>query len=169
MDFAHVFWALSAVGAVLFFVGGFMTAAWRSARARAAPREEPPETMPPTLRPRATSFQGILEGLGGEASCAVLGDGLGLPIASTGDCPESLAGFCGFIAQAATRASAYLPLGHVRRIVLEDDRSGTLTACSLHGTDMFVATLTQGPGPDLPKMVQVLNDASSFLVERNRA
>jgi hypothetical protein len=97
---------------------------------------------------------------------AVLSDQLGLPIASLGTYPDSLAGFCGFIAQAATKAADFLPLGHIRRIVLEDDRMATITACSLAGSEFFVATLTSGPGPDLPHMMEVLNEASSFLIER---
>jgi hypothetical protein len=45
----------------------------------------------------------------------------------------------------------------------------TLTACSITGTDIFLATLTAGPGPDLPRMVQLLNDVKSFMSQRSEA
>jgi hypothetical protein len=45
----------------------------------------------------------------------------------------------------------------------------TLTACSITGTDIFLATLTSGPGPDLPRMVQLLNDVKSFMSQRSQA
>jgi hypothetical protein len=118
-----------------------------------------------------TTFSAILDRIGGSRGMrsAVLGDALGLPIASLGEHPESLAGFCGYLGQAAAKGKDFLPLGHIRRIVVEDDSLATLTTCSLDGSDIFVATLTNGPGPELPRMIQILNDASSFIGERNRA
>jgi hypothetical protein len=121
--------------------------------------------------PHATSFQGILDrfGTAGGVRSAVLGDALGLPIASLGEHPDSLAGFCGFLAQAATRACDFLPIVRVRRIILEDDRGTTLAACSIDHSEIFLATLTSGPAPELRRMVQVLHDAESFFAERSRA
>ncbi|HMI87850.1 MAG TPA: hypothetical protein VK550_27395 [Polyangiaceae bacterium] len=100
---------------------------------------------------------------------AVLGDSMGLPVAAFGEQSESLAGFCGFISQAASKARDFLQLGSIRRIVIEDERTATLTACSVPGTDIFLATLTAGPGPDFPRMVQLLNDVKSFMSQRSQA
>jgi predicted regulator of Ras-like GTPase activity (Roadblock/LC7/MglB family) len=119
----------------------------------------------------AKTFQSILGRLS-EAQgvrAAVLGDAMGLPVAAIGEQSESLAGFCGFISQAASKAKDFLPLGRIRRIVIEDDRAATVMACSITGTDIFLATLTSGPGPDLPRMVQLLNDVKSFMSQRSQA
>jgi predicted regulator of Ras-like GTPase activity (Roadblock/LC7/MglB family) len=117
------------------------------------------------------TFQSILERLSKTNSirAAVLGDSMGLPVAAIGDQSESLAGFCGFISQAASKAKDFLALGRIRRIVIEDERMATLTACSITGTDIFLATLTSGPGPDLPRMVQLLDDIKSFMSQRSQA
>ena len=131
--------------------------------------------LPPAVRERISggtkTFQGILERLRktNGIRAAVLGDSMGLPVAAIGDQSESLAGFCGFISQAASKARDFLALGRIRRIVIEDDRAATLTACSVPGTDIFLATLTSGPGPDFPRMVQVLNDVESFMSQRSQA
>ncbi len=117
------------------------------------------------------TFQSILERLGktNGIRAAVLGDAMGLPVAAIGEQSESLAGFCGFISQAASKAKDFLALGRIRRIVIEDERVATLTACSIAGTDIFLATLTSGPGPDWPRMVQLLDDVKSFMSQRSRA
>jgi predicted regulator of Ras-like GTPase activity (Roadblock/LC7/MglB family) len=117
------------------------------------------------------TFQSILERLSMTTGirAAVLGDSMGLPVAAIGEQSESLAGFCGFISQAASKAKDFLALGRIRRIVIEDERVATLTACSITGTDIFLATLTSGPGPDLPRMVQLLNDVESFMSQRSQA
>jgi predicted regulator of Ras-like GTPase activity (Roadblock/LC7/MglB family) len=117
------------------------------------------------------TFQSILERLSMTKGirAAVLGDAMGLPVAAIGDQSESLAGFCGFISQAASKARDFLQLGSIRRIVIEDERMTTLTACSVPGTDIFLATLTAGPGPDVPGMVQLLNDVQSFMSQRSQA
>jgi hypothetical protein len=117
----------------------------------------------------ATSFQGILGRLSKTKGmrAAVLGDSLGLPVASFGEQSESLAGCCGFISQAAGKARDFLHLEGIRRIVIEDERLATLTACSVSGTDLFLATLTSGPGPELSRMIQVLNDVKSFMSQRS--
>ena len=119
----------------------------------------------------AKTFQSILERLSKTSGirAAVLGDSMGLPVAAIGEQSESLAGFCGFISQAASKAKDFLALGRIRRIVIEDERVATLTACSITGTDIFLATLTSGPGPDLPRMVQLLNDVKSFMSQRSQA
>jgi predicted regulator of Ras-like GTPase activity (Roadblock/LC7/MglB family) len=117
------------------------------------------------------SFQSILERLSKTQGirAAVLGDSMGLPVAAIGEQSESLAGFCGFISQAASKAKDFLAFGRIRRIVVEDERTATLTACSVTGTEIFLATLTSGPGPDLPRMVQLLNDVKSFMSQRSQA
>jgi predicted regulator of Ras-like GTPase activity (Roadblock/LC7/MglB family) len=117
------------------------------------------------------TFQSILERLSKTHGirAAVLGDSMGLPVAAIGEQSESLAGFCGFISQAASKAKDFLAFGRIRRIVIEDERVATLTACSITGTDIFLATLTSGPGPDLPRMVQLLNDVKSFMSQRSQA
>jgi predicted regulator of Ras-like GTPase activity (Roadblock/LC7/MglB family) len=117
------------------------------------------------------TFQSILERLSktNGIRAAVLGDSMGLPVAAIGEQSESLAGFCGFISQVASKAKDFLALGRIRRIVIEDERVATLTACSITGTDIFLATLTSGPGPDLPRMVQLLNDVKSFMSQRSQA
>jgi predicted regulator of Ras-like GTPase activity (Roadblock/LC7/MglB family) len=117
------------------------------------------------------SFQSILERLSKTQGirAAVLGDSMGLPVAAIGEQSESLAGFCGFISQAAGKAKDFLAFGRIRRIVVEDERTATLTACSVTGTEIFLATLTSGPGPDLPRMVQLLNDVKSFMSQRSQA
>jgi predicted regulator of Ras-like GTPase activity (Roadblock/LC7/MglB family) len=117
------------------------------------------------------TFQSILERLSktNGIRAAVLGDSMGLPVAAIGEQSESLAGFCGFLSQAASKAKDFLAFGRIRRIVIEDERVATLTACSITGTDIFLATLTSGPGPDLPRMVQLLNDVKSFMSQRSQA
>ena len=117
------------------------------------------------------TFQSILERLSKTDGirAAVLGDSMGLPVAAIGEQSESLAGFCGLISQAASKAKDFLALGRIRRIVIEDERVATLTACSITGTDIFLATLTSGPGPDLARMVQLLNDVKSFMSQRSQA
>ena len=117
------------------------------------------------------TFQSILERLSktNGIRAAVLGDSMGLPVAAIGEQSESLAGFCGFISQAASKARDFLQLGSIRRIVIEDERTATLTACSVPGTDIFLATLTAGPGPDFPRMNQLLNDVKSFMSQRSQA
>jgi predicted regulator of Ras-like GTPase activity (Roadblock/LC7/MglB family) len=117
------------------------------------------------------TFQSILERLSKTKGirAAVLGDAMGLPVAAIGEQSESLAGFCGFISQAAGKAKDFLAFERIRRIVIEDERLATLTACSITGTDIFLATLTSGPGPDLPRMVQLLNDVESFMSQRSQA
>jgi predicted regulator of Ras-like GTPase activity (Roadblock/LC7/MglB family) len=117
------------------------------------------------------TFQSILERLSKTSGirAAVLGDSMGLPVAAIGEQSESLAGFCGFLSQAASKAKDFLAFGRIRRIVIEDERVATLTACSITGTDIFLATLTSGPGPDLPRMVQLLNDVKSFMSQRSQA
>ena len=116
------------------------------------------------------TFQSILERLSKTRGirAAVLGDSMGLPVAAIGEQSESLAGFCGLISQAASKAKDFLALGRIRRIVIEDERVATLTACST-GTDIFLATLTSGPGPEWPHMVQLLNDVESFMSQRSQA
>jgi predicted regulator of Ras-like GTPase activity (Roadblock/LC7/MglB family) len=118
-----------------------------------------------------TSFQGILAHLSKTKGirAAVIGDALGLPVASFGDQSESLAGCCGFISQAAGKARDFLQLEGIRRIVIEDERLATLTACSVSGTDLFLATLTSGPGPEFSRMVQVLNEVKSFMSQRSQS
>jgi predicted regulator of Ras-like GTPase activity (Roadblock/LC7/MglB family) len=133
-----------------------------------------PSALPPPVADTATgslTFQGILGRLSRTKGirAAVLGDAMGLPVAGLGEHTESLAGFCGFISQAASKARDFLQLGSIRRIVIEDERLATLTACSIPGTDIFLATLTSGPGPDNARMVQVLNDVKSFMSQRSRA
>ncbi|HMJ54051.1 MAG TPA: roadblock/LC7 domain-containing protein [Polyangiaceae bacterium] len=117
------------------------------------------------------TFQSILERLSKTKGirAAVLGDAMGLPVAAIGEQSESLAGFCAFISQAASKAKDFLAFGRIRRIVIEDERVATLTACSITDTDIFLATLTSGPGPDLPRMVQLLNDVKSFMSQRSQA
>ena len=75
--------------------------------------------------PGATTFQGILGRLTKTKGmrAAVLGDAMGLPVAAFGEQSESLAGYCGFISQAASKARDFLQLGGIRRIVIEDERS----------------------------------------------
>jgi hypothetical protein len=133
-----------------------------------------PSALPPPVidaTSGAITFQGILGRLAKTKGmrAAVLGDSMGLPVASFGEQSESLAGFCGFISQSASKARDFLHLGGIRRIVIEDDRLSTMTACSIAGTDIFLATLTSGPGPDISRMVQVLNDVKSFMSQRSRA
>ncbi|MET0591823.1 MAG: roadblock/LC7 domain-containing protein, partial [Polyangiaceae bacterium] len=117
------------------------------------------------------TFQSILERLSQTKGirAAVLGDAMGLPVAAIGEQSESLAGFCGFISQAASKAGDFLALGRIRRIVIEDERVATLTACSITGTDIFLATLTSGPGPDPSRMVQLLHDVKTFMSQRSHA
>jgi predicted regulator of Ras-like GTPase activity (Roadblock/LC7/MglB family) len=117
------------------------------------------------------TFQSILDRLSktNGIRAAVLGDSMGLPVAAIGEQSESLAGFCGFLSQAASKAKDFLAFGRIRRIVIEDERVATLTACSITGTDIFLATLTSGPGPDLSRMVQLLNDVKSFMSQRSQA
>ncbi|MET0596060.1 MAG: hypothetical protein ABW133_25390 [Polyangiaceae bacterium] len=119
--------------------------------------------------PGATSFQGILGRLGKTKGlrAAVIGDVQGLPVASFGDQAESLAGCCGFITQATGKVHDFLQMAGIRRIVVEDERLATLTACCVSGTDLFLATLTSGPGPELSRMVQVLNEVKSFMSQRS--
>src|SRR4051794_39851070 len=83
----------------------------------------------------ARTFQSILARLSKTQGvrAAVLGDAMGLPVAAFGEQSESLAGFCGFISQAASKAKDFLPLGRIRRIVIEDERAATVTACSITG------------------------------------
>jgi predicted regulator of Ras-like GTPase activity (Roadblock/LC7/MglB family) len=209
MSFAHLFWILSATGAVLFFCAGLATGTLKSQRARQMEQIEiarlkalvarlelptggtnsslPSAPLEPqtgngnansSLAPTALesvggtkTFQSILEPLSktNGIRAAVLGDSMGLPVAAIGEQSESLAGFCGFISQAASKAKDFLALGRIRRIVIEDERVATLTACSIAGTDIFLATLTSGPGPDLPRMVQLLNDVKSFMSQRSQA
>jgi hypothetical protein len=131
-----------------------------------------PSLVPPVMADTltgGTTFQGILGRLSKTKGmrAAVLGDALGLPVASFGEQAESLAGFSGFISQAASKARDFLQLGNIRRIVIEDERLATLTACSVPGNDLFLATLTQGPGPEFVRMVQVLNDVKSFMSQRS--
>lgn len=131
-------------------------------------------SLPPVAMDRldgSKTFQSILERLNKTQGmrAAVLGDSMGLPVAAIGEQSESLAGFCGFISQAAGKAKDFLALGRIRRIVIEDERVATLTACSITGTDLFVATLTSGPGPDQPRMVQLLNDVKAFMAQRSQA
>jgi predicted regulator of Ras-like GTPase activity (Roadblock/LC7/MglB family) len=143
-----------------------------------APLEERTEDTSSPL-PRAAmesigatnTFQSILDRLSETRGirAAVLGDSMGLPVAAIGEQSESLAGFCGFISQAAGKAKDFLAFGRIRRIVIEDERLATLTACSITGTDILLATLTPGPGPDLPRMVQLLNDVKSFMSQRSQA
>lgn len=119
--------------------------------------------------PGGTSFQAILGRLGKTKGlrAAVIGDAQGLPVASFGDQAESLAGCCGFITQAAGKAHDFLQMDGIRRIVVEDERMTTMTACSVSGTDLFLATLTSGPGPELSRMVQILNEVKSFIYQRS--
>jgi predicted regulator of Ras-like GTPase activity (Roadblock/LC7/MglB family) len=159
--------------------------------ARLEHRTETPDSSPPPapLEPETGNANSSLspaapEGAGGTKTfqsilgrlsktngvrAAVLGDSMGLPVAAIGEQSESLAGFCGFISQAASKAGDFLQLGSIRRIVIEDERTATLTACSVPGTDIFLATLTAGPGPDFPRMVQLLNDVKSFISQRSQA
>jgi predicted regulator of Ras-like GTPase activity (Roadblock/LC7/MglB family) len=138
------------------------------------PTGNPHSSLPPAALDGvggAKTFQSILGRLSTTKGvrAAVLGDSMGLPVAALGEQSESLAGFCGFISQAAGKAKDFLPLGRIRRIVIEDERAATLTACNVTGTDIFLATLTSGPGPDLPRMVQILNDVKSFMSQRSQA
>jgi predicted regulator of Ras-like GTPase activity (Roadblock/LC7/MglB family) len=125
----------------------------------------------PGRNTKTSTFQAILDGLEKTKGmrCAVLGDPMGLPVASFGEQAESLAGFCGFLTHAASRARDFLSLGHIRRIAIEDDQHAILTTCSVLDADIFLATLTTGPGPELARMVQVLNDVKSFMAERSHA
>jgi predicted regulator of Ras-like GTPase activity (Roadblock/LC7/MglB family) len=191
MPFAQLFWILSATGAVLFFCAGLATGTLKSQRARQMEQIEISRLKALVIelehrtgstnssRPPAAledvdgtkTFQSILERVSrtNGIRAAVLGDSMGLPVAAIGEQSESLAGFCGFISQAASKARDFLQLGSIRRIVIEDERTATLTACSVPGTDIFLATLTAGPGPDFPRMVQLLNDVKSFMSQRSQA
>jgi hypothetical protein len=124
------------------------------------------------LRPigevRSTSEQlsGLLSRLRGKSMRAIaLADDLGLPIVGLGDDTSSLAAFAGYMTDIGRKARDFLPLGSLRRVTIEDQNDGTITACPLAAGDSHIAlvTLTLGPGPSARQMGDVLRSAASMI------
>ena len=118
--------------------------------------------------PRSTAEQlsGLLSRLRGKSMRAVaLADEQGLPIVGLGDDVSSLAAFAGFVTEIGRRTRDFLPMAALRRVTVEDENDGTITA-SPHATGdahITLITLTVGPGPSARQMGDVLRSAASMV------
>jgi hypothetical protein len=122
----------------------------------------------PTGDPRSTSEQlsVLLSRLRGKSMRTIaLADDLGLPIVGLGDDISQLAAFAGYVTEIGRRARDFLPIGALRRVTIEDENEGTVTACPLSAGDSQIAlvALTVGPGPSARQMGDVLRSAVSMI------
>jgi hypothetical protein len=147
----------------------------RDLRARRMAASPPPRLARPStspLRPvgdaRSTSDQlsGLLARLRGKSMRAIaLADEQGLPIVGLGDDISPLAAFAGYVTDIGRKARAFLPMGPLRRVTVEDENESIVTACPLVAGDGHIAlvTLTAGPGPSARQMGDVLRSAVSMI------
>jgi len=122
----------------------------------------------PVGDPRSTAEQlsGLLARLRGKSMRAIaLADDIGLPIVGLGDDLSSLAAFAGYVTDIGRKSRDFLPMGALRRVTIEDENEGTVTACPLTAGDAHIAliTLTIGPGPSARQMGDVLRSAASMI------
>lgn len=93
-----------------------------------------------------------------------LSDEIGLPIVGLGDDASPLAALSGYLADIGRKARDFLPLGQLRRVIVEDENDTTITTCPQGGDRaMALVTLTVGPGPSARQMGDVLRSAADML------
>ncbi|HTE54504.1 MAG TPA: hypothetical protein VK698_26810 [Kofleriaceae bacterium] len=147
----------------------------RDLRARGVATAPPPRlngtatTSPPRPPgdPRSTAEQLslLLARLRGKNMRAIaLSDEIGLPIVGLGDDPSTLSAFAGYLTDIGRKARDFLPLGPIRRVIVEDENDTTVTTCPQTGeTSIALITLTVGPGPSARQMGDLLRSAASLL------
>jgi hypothetical protein len=93
-----------------------------------------------------------------------LSDEIGLPIVELGDDPGPLAAFSGYLTDIGRKARDFLPLGALRRVIIEDEHDTQVTTCPQTGeTSIALVTLTVEPGPSARQMSDVLRSAVDML------
>jgi predicted regulator of Ras-like GTPase activity (Roadblock/LC7/MglB family) len=153
-------WLASIVGAICFFVAGFVTARRSMTRRQRAVR------IPDNIG-TADALQRILEQVVDIDGCeaAALADDLGLPIAAVGAESGSLSAFSGFMCGIAAKSSELLSMDQPRRVEVVDVSGRTVSACPIRlaESEISLVTLTDGPGPDAQSMDQILHTAGSVI------
>ena len=153
-------WLASVVGAVCFFAAGFFTAR------RALTRRLRPVRVPTGVG-TADALQRLLEQVVDVQGCeaAAIADDLGLPIAGVGADSSSLSAFSGFMCGIAAKSSELLSMKQTRRVEIIDITGRTVSACPvrLAEAEFSLVTLTDGPGPDMQRMDQILRSASTVI------
>jgi hypothetical protein len=94
-----------------------------------------------------------------------LADELGLPIVGHGEEVSSLSAFAGYVTDIGRKTRDFLPMGKIRRVTVEDENDGIVTACPMLGGEASITliTLTVGPGPSARQVSELLGSAASML------
>lgn len=124
-----------------------------------------PPRAPGASRSTADQLSMLLHRLHGKNMRGIaLSDEIGLPIVGLGDDTSPLAAFSGYLADIGRKARDFLPLGQLRRVIVEDENDTTITTCPQTGESaMALVTLTVGPGPSARQMGDVLRSAADML------
>lgn len=124
-----------------------------------------PPRAPGELGSTADQLSMLLHRLHGKNTRGIaLSDEIGLPIVGLGDDTSPLAAFSGYLADIGRKARDILPLGQLRRVIVEDENDTTITTCPQSGESAIaLVTLTVGPGPSARQMGDVLRSAADML------
>jgi predicted regulator of Ras-like GTPase activity (Roadblock/LC7/MglB family) len=77
---------------------------------------------------------------------AVITDGMGLIVASTGEYGDALAAYGAFLAGASAKTREALPLHDLRQVIVQDDHDSILTVRPISSADDNLALVTLAPG-----------------------
>ncbi len=111
------------------------------------------------------AFQHLVDQVGGldPVRSAVIADELGLVVACHGAHGEELAAIGALFARAGSEARKVLPLDHLQRVIVEDERNISVTVRPLRSTDagaedseLTLVTLAVGAEPDPGQVARIL-------------
>jgi hypothetical protein len=111
-------------------------------------------------------FQHLVEQVGGldPVRSAVIADDMGLVVACHGTHGEELAAIGALFARSGSEARKVLPLDHLQRVIVEDERNISVTVRPLRASDagsadseLTLVTLAVGAEPDPGQMARILH------------
>ena len=117
------------------------------------------------------AFQHLVDQVGGldPVRSAVIADELGLVVACHGAHGEELAAIGALFARTGSEARKVLPLDHLQRVIVEDERNISVTVRPLRSTDagasdseLTLVTLTVGAEPDPGQMARILHGGNGI-------
>jgi hypothetical protein len=112
------------------------------------------------------AFQQLVEQVGSldPVRSAVIADELGLVVACHGTHGEELAAIGALFARSGNEARKVLPLDHLQRVIVEDERNISVTVRPLRSADagaddseLTLVTLAVGAEPDPGQMARILH------------
>lgn len=114
-------------------------------------RKPKPRILPPVhidAGARADALRDVLdqETSGNGFTGAVITDGMGLIVASTGEYGDALAAYGAFLAGIGAKTRDALPLHELRQVIVQDDHDTTLTVRPIVSADDNLALVTLSPG-----------------------